>query len=457
MQAILPAVLIIETLRARLADGRFWARHRTTPRAFTRRRKLPFDRVVLLVLQKTLKSLQLHLHEFFERLAGGAAEQAASPGAWTQARAKLRHSAFIEINEAAVLAPLEAVPEALARWQGHRLLALDSSLLRLPASAEVWAHFGGQEAANKNGPCGVRVAQARLSVLYDVLNRLGLDAQLGGFATGEVALAQSQLGALRTGGSPMDRPPLVPGTAASVVLVDRGYAGYEFFAQIAARGAHFVGRCPRRSFAIVAEIFARDQAGVSQTVTLSAPASARAAGLPAQMQVRFVSVRLSTGELEVLATSLLDAERHPVGCFLELYGRRWGIETCYGVLKGRLDLENFSGQSVEAVLQDVHAAVFLSNLESVIAAQAAGTLPVAGEGGRQHAAAINRAVSFHALKSRAIELLLGPAPVEQVLGELRALFLANPVSVRPHRQPPRRAPSALRSHHFQKRVRKIVF
>ena len=127
------------------------------------------------------------------------------------------------------------------------------------------------------------------------------------------------------------------------------------------------------------------------------------------------------------------------------------------MLKGRLDLENFSGQTVEAILQDVHAAVFLSNLERVIAVEAAAALPKAGEDGRRHAAQINRAVSFHALKSRAIELLLGPAPVEQVLGELRALFLANPVSVRPHRCPPRRAPSPLRSHHFQKRVRKIVF
>ena len=177
------------------------------------------------------------------------------------------------------------------------------------------------------------------------------------------------------------------------------------------------------------------------------------------MPVRFVTVRLSTGELEVLATSLLDEERYPSNCFLELYGQRWGIETYYGTLKGRLELENFSGQTVEAILQDVHASVFLSNLESVIAAQAADALPRAGEGegGRRHPAQINRAVSFHALKSRAMELLLGAAPVEEVLGELRALFLANPVSVRPHRRPPRRAPSPLRSHHFQKRVRKIVF
>ena len=199
MQANIPAIRIIETVRALLADGSFLARHRATPRAFTRQRKLPFNRVMLLVLQKTLKSLQLHLHEFFERLADGAPWSAATPGAWTQARAKLRHSAFIELNEVAVLAPLEAVPEALARWRGHRLLALDSSLLRLPASPEVWAHFGGQEAANQSGPCGVRVPQARLSVLYDVRNRLGLDTRLGGFAEGEVALATGQLGALRAG------------------------------------------------------------------------------------------------------------------------------------------------------------------------------------------------------------------------------------------------------------------
>ena len=442
MQANIPAIRIIETVRALLADGSFLARHRAMPRAFTRQRKLPFNRVMLLVLQKTLKSIQLHLHEFFEHLADGAASHAATPGAWTQARAKLRHSAFIELNEVAVLAPLQAAPESLAYWQGHRLLALDSSLLRLPAGAGGWEHFGGQEAANQSGPCGVRVPQARLSVLYDVLNRVGLDTRLGGFATGEVALATEQLGALHAG---------------DLVLIDRGYAGYEFFARIVAQGAHFAGRCPRRSFAMVAELFARDQAGVSETVTLQAPPSARAAGWPAQMRMRFVTVRLSTGELEVLATSLLDEERYPGGCFLELYGQRWGIETYYGTLKGRLDLENFSGASVEAILQDVHAAVFLSNLESVIAAQAAGALPKAGEGGRRHAAQINRAVSFHALKSRVMELLLGPAPVEQVLCELRALFLANPVSVRPHRHPPRRAPSPLRSHHFQKRVRKIVF
>ena len=108
----------------------------------------------------------------------------------------------------------------------------------------------------------------------------------------------------------------------------------------------------------------------------------------------------------MLATSLLNEERYPAGCFLELYARRWGIETYCGTLKGRLELENFSGQTLGAILQDVHASVFLSNLESVIAAQAADALPRAGEGGRRHPAQINRAVSFHAFKSRAMDLLM---------------------------------------------------
>ena len=96
---------------------------------------------MLLVLQKSLKSLQLHLHEFFERLTDVEAADAPTPGAWTQARAKLqgpepaeglRHTAFIELNQAAVLAPLEAAPGALRCWRGHRLLAIDGSLLRVP-------------------------------------------------------------------------------------------------------------------------------------------------------------------------------------------------------------------------------------------------------------------------------------------------------------------------------------
>ena len=45
--------------------------------------------------------------------------------------------------------------------------------------------------------------------------------------------------------------------------------------------------------------------------------------------------------------------------------QRWGIEEDYKVMKSRLTIENFSGFSVEAVLQDIHAKTLTKNLAAV--------------------------------------------------------------------------------------------
>ena len=73
------AVLVVQQVRALLVDAGFQFRHRRSVKAFTRKRKLSFDVVMLLVLQKTLKSIQLHLHDFF-RMLNGAAQSAVTAG-----------------------------------------------------------------------------------------------------------------------------------------------------------------------------------------------------------------------------------------------------------------------------------------------------------------------------------------------------------------------------------------
>jgi hypothetical protein len=227
---------------------------------------------------------------------------------------------------------------------------------------------------------------------------------------------------------------------------------------------HFIVRCNRQCFAEATRLFERNEDGASVTVTLPAAsrrAEAKKAGLPLELKVRFVSLQLSSGELEVLVTSLVDEERYPTSEFQKVYHQRWGVETFYGLLKGRLALENFSGVTVEAVLQDIHAAVFLTNLESVVTRKAQARLPQPGqEQGkkkRRYRKKVNRAVSFHALKSRVIDLLIGKEPVDKVLEELTELFLANPVSERPERVRPREEVPRSRLINFLKRSRKIVF
>ncbi len=402
---------------------------------------------MLFLLQKTTKSVQRHLHSFFHQLWPQPNKGTVTGGAWTQARAKLSHTACIELNQEVLLPCFYAPAQAQHRrtWHGHRLLGCDGSLLRLPSHPGVSEIFGEVAVANHLGATGTHYAPARLSVLYDLLNRMGLDARLAPVATGEVELAAAQLEQVEKN---------------DVLIWDRGFTGFVLMAQALACGAHFIGRCSKSSFAAAQEMFRINRAGRSKIVKLVAASDHRAAlkklGLPLELIVRFVSVRLPTGELEVLVTSLLDETLYPTPEFLEVYHLRWNHETYHLMLKGRLDLENWSGQTVEAVRQDVQAAVLVSNLESLLSQEAQEALS-AQDAGRLYPAQVNRAVSYHALKERMLDLLWSKRPIQKVLEEIQLWMQSNPVSVRPDRSPPRRPQSFHRSYHYQRNLRKTVF
>lgn len=90
--------------------------------------------------------------------------------------------------------------------------------------------------------------------------------------------------------------------------------------------------------------------------------------LPESVKVRFVRVRLETGEYEVLVTNLLNTQDFPTEEFKTLYHLRWGVEGFYRILKSRLNLENFSGKTAESVYQDFYATVYLTGIETILTA-----------------------------------------------------------------------------------------
>lgn len=435
---------VIEATRQLLDHQPFQHRHRRGDRDFTRRRELTFGKVVVFLLQKTVRSIQVHLHDFFQGL--GRWSEAVTASAWCQARLKLQASAFIELNQHAIL-DLIYRPEsgfAVRRWRGHRLIGIDSSLIRLPNEEAIGREFGWVDCSNNQGECG-RYPQGRLSALTDLLNRVVIEARFVPWSQGERQLAVGHLAALR----PQD-----------VAILDRGYASYDLLVRFLTQQRFFVCRCPKSSFAAVNRLFREGQEGRSVLARVKAHHEIRrailAAGLPEEITLRFVTVRLSTGELEVLATNLLDEARYPGSEFAQLYHVRWGIETYYGLIKGRLDLENFTGRTPEALRQDVHSTIFLSNLESVLTRPADDQLQSHSQS-LQHRQQVNHAVCFHALKSQIIALLLSQEAIPQTLAKLQQLFAANPVSIRPERRSPRRKPSAWRSYHHQRNTKKSVF
>lgn len=440
-------IKLIESLRSKLWDPDFIARSRLREQDFTRQRQLTFPVIMLFILQKTIKSLQRHLHEFLDELGGGGIFEPVTTGAITHARAKLKHTAFIELNEGTVLPWIYSSEQtqSIRRWRGHRLLGVDGSVLRLPNSAELREQFHLVEVTNQAGSTGTSYPEARMLVIYDLLNRVGIDARLERGDAGEIQLAIEQLGKAAKG---------------DVLINDRGFTGYRYLAWHHRLGLHYIARCSRGCFATAQELFHKNRGGQSIVVKLRARPEERKElrrlGLPLELRVRFVSGRLPNGELEVLATSLLDEQQYPTEEFLEIYHCRWGHETFYNVLKGRLDLENFSGQTAEAVRQDFYATLLLCNLETVLVGSTNAELQK-DSSQHKHRKQVNAAVAFHALKDQLIELLYSNTPIDRVIEKLQRLFRSCPVSVRPERKWPRAKASLHRGYHFQRRIRKIVF
>ena len=267
-----------------------------------------------------------------------------SAAAFTKARAKLKPTAFIELNREAVVKGCYGDGD-FKRYRGFRGLGIDGSKVLLPHTKEVIKTFG-QIGYSSNGkaPEGQH-AYGVASVRYEVLNRIALDSTWSQARADEVDLAIEplQLSAEND---------LLPG--------DRGYPSSRFLATVMNEKRHVVIRCSAKSFA-QARTMLRGEGANSQIVTLK-PHPSRIKAIqtlarPDEITVRFVRVTLETGEGEVLVTSLTDESTWPSAEFKDIYGMRWGTEGFDDILKTRLNLENFPGQTAESVYQDCYASV----------------------------------------------------------------------------------------------------
>lgn len=422
-----------EKLRELLMSECFKRRHRARAEAFTRKRILNFQTVMTLLLRRSVKSLQSRLNEWFSGQAVSV-----STSAFCQARMNVKHSAFIELHEEAVVKVMygSGDHETLDRM---RVLAIDSSFLRLPDTPELREHFGYVRHLNgvHREPTGQ--VEAKMSVLYDLLNNIPISCELDKARTSDYLLGEPHMGHLQPG---------------DLLLADRGFGSFRVFASVLARGAHFAIRIKEKNYAGIHQLTSgRKQ---PKDVVVEIPARKKEPGLPHSLTVRFLRIKLSSGETEILATSLLDTERYPYKMFRKLYRRRWGIETYFHTLKSRLSIDNFSGRSVESVYQDVHSTILVSGMETLFTQDAEREL---SRKKTKYQQKVNKAISFHVLKHEILRLILERPPgFEQMIN---ALFLSTPTVVRPKRgrirRKTRKCGTDRRSLYFQRYARKHAY
>ena len=173
-------------LSKHLNDPEFIARHRTRTSAFVRDRRLPCRRLCLILIWNLRSALHLDLERFFDQADN---TEAPHPTAFTKARAFLKASAFVDLNDALIeTARDQAIGDH--RWHGLRLLAMDGSTLRMSkGSPKIAAHFGNVDCGRGTSP-----PLARMSYLYEIRSNLVVAATISPYEQSKLTHARELLG-----------------------------------------------------------------------------------------------------------------------------------------------------------------------------------------------------------------------------------------------------------------------
>lgn len=399
-----------------------------------------FARVIVMILSGKKFSLQNSLNKFFSAI--GEVFKVPTDSAYCQAKQKVKPAVFEHLTQQlnGDFYRLYGADEEVQLWRGHRLIGGDGTKLNLPDTPDLREGFGVQ--TNQEREC----VQATTVVVYDLLNDLGL-----GSALGEAHCAEKSL--LFEVWSVLEK--------ADVWVLDRNFADYTIIAKAKRDGIEVMIRCPHSSFSVVEDFWATPER--ERVVWLPVSQSWRTKkfvkeqNLPEKVQVRLLKFRLSTGEEEVLLTTLCDEKKYPRREFFKVYGIRGNNETYFDRIKNIFEVERFSGQTATSFKQDFHGVIFLANLESVLTKEVEETMQeMAIERENKTMPQVNHAISDAALVSRVACLLAEESKsAEETLKELKHLFWTNPTRQRKGRKQPREKPphaQKLRYYRYSKRI-----
>lgn len=298
---------------------------RFRPEYFTRNRLMPFYKLLRFLLSMYKTSSQTALNQFFEKEEVTMSQQALS-----KARNKFDHSPFVKLYTAIRDAfYAEEHLTSLRRYCGKLIIAIDGSETVLPNLPALREKFGGT-GSKASSPT------ARMSIAYDVLDDIIIDADFSPLSNGERAHAMNHI---ENVGNVID-------IKDAIFIMDRGYACEELIRKLYGQ-TFFLFRL-RSKF---------------NTEIDALPLGSHLITMYGDLSLRIVKFELPSGEIETLLTNLFDIEESE---FKELYFKRWPVEVKFDIVKNKLELPNFGGFTENIILQDFWISMYLANMAAIV-------------------------------------------------------------------------------------------
>jgi len=365
------------------------------------------------MLNMLRKSLSIEIENFISYLKLGVTQKF-TKSAFVQARMKIKPEVFKSLSQTLINEFYTDNDIAVKKWKGFRLLAVDGSLITLPITKGLKEIYGETKNQSKTS-----VVQARCSVIYDIENNYVLDGKLAPLRQGERNLALTHLPFCEK---------------ADLLIYDRGYPSYDFINQHVANHLDYLMRV-KVSFSQITIDFNKSKKQ-TEVLNIYPGKNTKLADKPydkkTPIKVRLIRVELPKGQVEILISSLLDIEIYPNKLFKELYQKRWGVETFYDELKNKLKVEHFSGYSNQSIQQDFYAALFISNIQTLIVSEIEDEIKEQNKT-KQYDYKVNTNLSYGFLKNRILSLFFTENSMKKVIHEIKKLFLENQIPIRPDR------------------------
>ena len=295
---------------------------RATDKASVRRRKLPADYVIWLVIGMGLlrdRSIEEVVRHLDLVLPGSDRDrQTVSGGAIVQARDRLgpQPLAWLFKQTAGVWATASADEH---RWRGLAVFGVDGTTLRVPDSPENDAEFG--RPGTSRGEAAAGYPQLRLVALMVLRSHLLAALSVGPYRDGELTLAEKLW-------------PKLPDR--SLIIVDREFATYDLFQRLAdpSRQRHWLTRAKTGRNA--PKLKTAQRLGPKDAIVELRPSHYTRhlnPALPEQLRMRAIRYQKRGFRPQTLLTSLLDPDAYPAAEIIALYHERWELELSFDEVK----------------------------------------------------------------------------------------------------------------------------
>jgi hypothetical protein len=293
-----------------------------TGKASQRERDLPAHVVVYyaialaLYMQSSYREVLRCLLEGVQWLLDPAVTlKIASNAGISQARTRLGWEVLRQLHDE-VVKPIAVATTRGAWYRGLRLVSVDGSTLEVADESANDAAFGRPGASRGESA----FPQLRFVSLVENGTHVLFGTEIGPYASGEITLAKTVLGALRRG---------------MLCLADRNFFGFGLWVQARTTGAELLWRI-KINARLPREQLLADGSYLSRIYASDRDRRQQRNGVP----VRLIEYRLhGVTEAEPiyrLLTSVLDPAQAPAAELAALYHQRWEIETALDELKTHL-------------------------------------------------------------------------------------------------------------------------